>query len=63
MNESRFGKVVSGYKSYSTRLFPYCGVNLSDESEKGENNKLCACVSRVANGSITIDTPYRGHPE
>ncbi|MBM1107335.1 oxidoreductase [Aurantibacter crassamenti] len=30
------------------------------ESEKGENDKLCACVSRVANGSITIDTSYRG---
>lgn len=30
------------------------------EAEKGENNKLCACVSRVANGNITIDTAYRG---
>ena len=30
------------------------------ESEKGENNKLCACVSRVANGHIVIDTAYRG---
>lgn len=30
------------------------------EEEKGKNKKLCACVSRVANGSITIDTGYRG---
>lgn len=30
------------------------------ESEKGENKKLCACVSRVANGSLSIDTGYRG---
>lgn len=30
------------------------------EEEKGENKKMCACVSRVANGNITIDTAYRG---
>jgi len=30
------------------------------EDEKGENHKMCACVSRVANGKITIDTGYRG---
>lgn len=30
------------------------------ETEKGENHKMCACVSRVANGKITIDTGYRG---
>jgi vanillate O-demethylase ferredoxin subunit len=30
------------------------------ESEKGENKKMCACVSRVANGSVRIDTGYRG---
>ncbi|MEN8746717.1 PDR/VanB family oxidoreductase [Wenyingzhuangia sp.] len=30
------------------------------ELEKGENKKMCVCVSRVANGNITIDTPYRG---
>lgn len=30
------------------------------EEEKGENHKMCACVSRVANGNITIDTGYRG---
>lgn len=29
-------------------------------SEKRKNKKLCACVSRVANGEITIDTAYRG---
>jgi len=31
------------------------------EAEKGENKKMCACVSRVANGNITIDTAYRGN--
>ncbi|UWX53904.1 PDR/VanB family oxidoreductase [Maribacter litopenaei] len=31
------------------------------EAEKGENKKICACVSRVANGNITIDTAYRGN--
>jgi vanillate O-demethylase ferredoxin subunit len=31
------------------------------EDEKGENKKMCACVSRVANGNITIDTAYRGN--
>ena len=30
------------------------------EDEKGENKKLCACVSRVANGHVVIDTAYRG---
>ncbi len=30
------------------------------EEEKGENKKICACVSRVANGHIVIDTAYRG---
>jgi ferredoxin-NADP reductase len=30
------------------------------EEEKGENKKLCACVSRIANGSAVIDTAYRG---
>lgn len=31
-----------------------------NEEEKGENKKMCACVSRVANGNLTIDTAYRG---
>ncbi|MFI8378330.1 PDR/VanB family oxidoreductase [Leeuwenhoekiella sp. NPDC079379] len=30
------------------------------EEEKGENKKMCACVSRVANGYVVIDTAYRG---
>jgi len=30
------------------------------EEEKGENKKICACVSRVANGHLVIDTAYRG---
>lgn len=30
------------------------------ESEKAENRKLCACVSRPAGGRIEIDTAYRG---
>jgi len=30
------------------------------EEEKGENKKMCACVSRVANGNLVIDTAYRG---
>jgi vanillate O-demethylase ferredoxin subunit len=34
-------------------------VFFSDE-EKAENKKLCTCVSRVAGGSITIDTADRG---
>ena len=29
------------------------------ENEKSQNNKLCACVSRVVNGDIVIDTAYR----
>jgi vanillate O-demethylase ferredoxin subunit len=33
-------------------------VFFSDE-EKAENKKLCTCVSRVAGGSITIDTADR----
>jgi vanillate O-demethylase ferredoxin subunit len=31
------------------------------EAEKGENKKMCACVSRVVKGSIVIDTGYRGN--
>jgi ferredoxin-NADP reductase len=31
------------------------------ERQKGENRKLCACVSRVAGGRVEIDTAYRGH--
>jgi vanillate O-demethylase ferredoxin subunit len=31
------------------------------ETEKGKNKKMCACVSRVANGNLTIDTSYRGN--
>jgi len=27
--------------------------------EKAANSKLCTCVSRVAGGSITVDTPDR----
>lgn len=30
------------------------------KAEKGENQKMCACISRVANGSVVIDTAYRG---
>ncbi|RAJ15904.1 PDR/VanB family oxidoreductase [Arenibacter echinorum] len=30
------------------------------EAEKGENKKMCACVSRIANGDVVIDTAYRG---
>ena len=30
------------------------------ERQKGENKKLCACVSRVVNGDVVIDTAYRG---
>jgi len=30
------------------------------DAKKGENKKMCACVSRVANGNITIDTAFRG---
>ncbi|MFK7946934.1 MAG: PDR/VanB family oxidoreductase [Saprospiraceae bacterium] len=30
------------------------------ENEKGENKKMCACISRVANGNLVIDTAYRG---
>ena len=33
-------------------------VFFSDE-EKAANSKLCTCVSRVAGGSITIDTADR----
>lgn len=29
--------------------------------QKGQNKKMCSCVSRVANGSIVIDTAYRGN--
>ncbi len=31
------------------------------EEQKKENSKLCACVSRVANGDLVIDTAYRGN--
>jgi vanillate O-demethylase ferredoxin subunit len=34
-------------------------VFLSDE-QKAENTKLCACISRVVDGDIVIDTAYRG---
>lgn len=30
------------------------------QSEKEENKKMCACISRVANGHLVIDTAYRG---
>jgi ferredoxin-NADP reductase len=30
------------------------------EAQKSENKKMCACVSRVANGDLVIDTAYRG---
>ncbi len=30
------------------------------EKQKGDNKKMCACVSRVANGDLVIDTAYRG---
>jgi ferredoxin-NADP reductase len=30
------------------------------EKQKQQNNKMCACVSRVANGNLVIDTSYRG---
>ncbi len=29
------------------------------DAQKAENRKMCACVSRVANGELTIDTSYR----
>jgi ferredoxin-NADP reductase len=29
------------------------------EKQKGENHKMCACVSRIANGDVVIDTAYR----
>ncbi|GLU43949.1 PDR/VanB family oxidoreductase [Allomuricauda sp. NBRC 101325] len=32
---------------------------LSDD-QKEENHKFCSCVSRVANGAITIEVPYQG---
>ena len=32
----------------------------SDE-QKADNKKMCACVSRIVNGIVTIDTAYRGH--
>jgi vanillate O-demethylase ferredoxin subunit len=31
----------------------------SDE-QKADNRKLCACVSRVVDGNVVIDTAYRG---
>ncbi|MET3126900.1 vanillate O-demethylase ferredoxin subunit [Arcicella rosea] len=30
------------------------------EKQKQQNKKMCACVSRVANGDLVIDTSYRG---
>ena len=30
------------------------------EAQKQANKKMCACISRVANGNIVIDTSYRG---
>jgi ferredoxin len=30
------------------------------DHQKSENKKLCACVSRVVNGTLTLDTAYRG---
>jgi len=30
------------------------------EEQKAENRKMCACVSRVVNGNVVIDTAYRG---
>jgi vanillate O-demethylase ferredoxin subunit len=32
------------------------------EEEKAANKKLCTCVSRVAGGAITVDTPDRSAP-
>ena len=29
------------------------------EAQKNENKKMCACVSRAVNGSLTIETAYR----
>lgn len=31
------------------------------EEEKSKNSKMCACVSRVANGHVVIDTAYRSN--
>ena len=48
-------------------VLPICSVNgivdhrdvfFSDE-EKAANARLCTCVSRVVNGSITLDTGHR----
>jgi ferredoxin-NADP reductase len=30
------------------------------DHQKAENKKLCTCVSRVVNGTLTLDTAYRG---
>jgi ferredoxin-NADP reductase len=30
------------------------------DAQKGEDRKMCACVSRVVNGDVVIDTAYRG---
>jgi vanillate O-demethylase ferredoxin subunit len=30
------------------------------DAQKGENKKMCACVSRIVNGGVVIDTAYRG---
>jgi len=37
-------------------------VFFSDEQHKS-NTKICACVSRVVNGDITIDPAWRGDPD
>ncbi len=49
-----------------------CAINISNytgdidhrdyffsEAQKKENKKICACVSRAVNGSLTIETAYR----
>jgi NAD(P)-dependent dehydrogenase (short-subunit alcohol dehydrogenase family) len=33
---------------------------LSLDTQKGENKKMCACVSRIVGGGVVIDTAYRG---
>jgi vanillate O-demethylase ferredoxin subunit len=30
------------------------------DAQKAENKKMCACVSRVVNGDVEVDTAYRG---
>jgi ferredoxin-NADP reductase len=31
-----------------------------NDAQKGENKKMCACVSRIVGGGVVIDTAYRG---